>query len=109
MRASLAVLSVIVLAGCAAVPVLGQMEGGSLMLSDKTFTDHVYSFATDKNCSQVRREKGLEYCEEDELVPMQNIYCYRTLGDVTCYDRIDPHQGRYHRLGVNDHNYVRRH
>lgn len=104
----MAVAALAWLAGCAAIPVLGQMEGASLVLSDKTFSDHVISYSTGKNCSLVRKEQGLEYCEEDELVPVQNIYCYRTLADVTCYERVDPHRGRYDRVGVNDHNYVRR-
>ena len=29
----------------------------------------------------------MTYCEEDEKVPQMNVFCYRTLGEITCYDR----------------------
>jgi hypothetical protein len=35
------------------------------------------------------------------------VYCYRTLGKVTCYDRPDPHKGRHRRVGNNDHNLIK--
>ena len=50
---------------------------------------------------------GLTYCEEDEIVPAPEVYCYQTLGKVTCYDKPDPHKGRHQRVGDNDHNLVK--
>ena len=42
--------------------------------------------------------------EEGESVIKQNIFCYKTLATVTCYDRPDP---RRQRVDMNDHNRAR--
>jgi len=34
--------------------------------TEKTIEDHVISLSSGKNCSSVRKEKGLTYCVEDE-------------------------------------------
>ncbi len=93
----------VVLGGCSAVPGLAQVEGAFVVGTDKTIEDHVISLTSGKNCSSIRKEKGLTYCEEDELQVKQNIYCYKTLATVTCYDRPDPNPGR-RRVDLNDHN-----
>lgn len=87
-------------------PGLAQLDVLTVMGTDKTIVDHVVSVSSGKNCSSVRLEKGDYYCEEDEPKIVQNIYCYRTLASVTCYDRADPHSGRYQKIGQNDHNLV---
>jgi len=101
---TLAVLACLaVLGGCSFVPGYAQVQGAFVVGSDKTMEDHVLSLASGKNCSIVRKEKGLTYCEEDELKIKQNLYCYRTLANVTCYDRPDTNPGRK-RVDLNDHN-----
>jgi hypothetical protein len=70
---------------------LGTFEAASVMGSDKTVVDHMISIGSGKNCSTIRKEQGLTYCVEDMPKIRQNIYCYRDLGGVTCYDRVDPH------------------
>lgn len=94
---TVAILSALVLlGGCSFIPGLAQVEAASTMGTSKTMTDHVISVTSGKNCSSVRREKGLTYCEEDQLQPPPTSrHCYRTLGSVTCYDRPDPYEGRY--------------
>ena len=63
----LAILAVLgFIAGCSAVPGFAQVQGVSVIGTDKTLEDHVISLASGKNCSTVRREKGLTYCVEDE-------------------------------------------
>ncbi len=94
---------VVVLGGCSLIPGVAQLEGAFVVGTDKTIEDHVISISSGKNCSSVRREKGLTYCEEDEPVIKQDIYCYKTLATVTCYDRPDPNPGR-RRVDLNDHN-----
>ena len=95
---ALAVLSVAVplllLPGCG-IPLApwALLDGGSVVLTDKTMEDHAVSFGSGKDCSSVRSEQGLTYCKEDEpkfVPPVVN--CYRTLGEVSCYDRPDPYQ-----------------
>jgi len=67
------------------------LEGATVVGTGKTVADHIVSFTTGKNCSTVRKNTGRHYCEEDEVAPPENVFCYSTLGDVTCYDRPAPH------------------
>lgn len=79
-------------------------EGVSLIGTDKTLVDHAISIGSGKDCSTVRREKGLTYCEEDTPVAQQNLYCYRDLGGVTCYDKPAPNRTTQQRVDRNEHN-----
>jgi hypothetical protein len=96
----IAILSLMVLlGGCGVVPGLGGAEALSAVGTSKTLGDHIVSFTSGKNCSSVRREKGMAYCEEDDAQPPPvSRHCYRTLGSVTCYDRPDPYEGRHQRV-----------
>lgn len=62
---------------------------GVTMATDKTLVDHVVSFQSGKDCSTVRSEQGRTYCKEDEPNPMPVAYCYRSIGDVTCFTAPD--------------------
>jgi len=86
------------------VPFLGQADALTVVGTDKTIVDHLVSFKSGKNCSTVRRELGLHYCEEDEPDVNPRVYCYNTLGRVTCYDRPDPHANGVQKVGDNSHN-----
>ena len=83
---------------------IAQVEAISLMASDKTFVDHLVSYSSGKDCSLVNTEQGREYCVEDEKKIQQNIFCYRNLGGVTCYDRADPYHNGAARVDQNEHN-----
>ena len=91
------------LGGCSAIPGYAQVQGATVMGTDKTMEDHFVSLSSGKDCSIIRKEKGLTYCVEDEPVIKQNIFCYKTLATVTCYDRPDPNPGRK-QVDLNDHN-----
>lgn len=113
MRKFAALMCLVLVSGCGGLaasgtPGLAQIDFLTVMGTDKTIVDHVVSASSGKNCSSVRLEKGEYYCEEDEPKITQNIYCYRTLASVTCYDRADPHKGRHRKVGQNDHNLVDR-
>lgn len=83
------------------------VEGGSAFVTGKRLSDQAISLASGKNCAVNRISQGLTYCVEDEANPVQNVYCYRTLADVICYDR--PQYGeRQQKVGKNDHNLVPR-
>jgi hypothetical protein len=85
------------IAGCSE---LSSLSTASLVGTDKTLVDHAVSLVTGKDCSLVRKEQGLTYCREDEVTPPDSIlYCYHTLGEVTCYDRPNPYGGRQQRIG----------
>jgi len=79
-------------------------QGVSLIGTDKTVVDHVISIGSGKDCSTVRKEKGLTYCVEDTPIAQQNLYCYRDLGGVTCYDKPAPNRSTQQRVDRNEHN-----
>ncbi len=85
-------------------PTFAAAQGASAISTGKTVTDMVLSYASGKNCSTKRQEMGLTYCEEDEKNPTPNVYCYRTLGRVTCYAQPDPHRDGRSRVGDNSQN-----
>lgn len=68
---------------------LGAAEAVVIINTDKTIVDHFASMANDMDCSTIRAQQGGHYCmpryENQPVVPA--LYCYRTLADVTCYDR----------------------
>lgn len=94
----------VALGACSLVPGFAQVEGATVIGTKKTISDHIVSLASGKDCSTIRKNRDLTYCVEDEAVITPNIYCYNTLGRVTCYDRPDPHRGGYQKVGRNDHN-----
>lgn len=106
-----ALLCVVLLGSCgpmamSGLPFLGQADAVTVIGTDKTIADHLVSFSSGKNCSTVRRERGLHYCEEDEPEVKSRVHCYKTLGRVTCYNRRDPHASGARKLGDNNHNLV---
>ena len=65
----------------------------SLMATKKTIADHMVSFATGEDCSIVAFERGDPYCVDPNDIPPTPIYhCYRTLGEISCYETEDPFQ-----------------
>jgi hypothetical protein len=71
------------------------VSAGTVMATDKTLVDHTVSFFSGKDCAMIRKNAGLTYCKEDEVVAVQPQHCYRTLADVTCYTKEDPYNGRH--------------
>jgi hypothetical protein len=64
--------------------------------TDKTVMDHAVSYSTDRDCSILFLARDQDYCkpqvpiEPAQVAYMsQALYCYRTLGGVSCYDRPD--------------------
>ena len=64
--------------------------------TDKTVIDHAVGLSTDRDCSVLYLARDQDYCKPQ--VPIepgqvayvsQALYCYRTLGGVSCYDRPD--------------------
>ena len=104
MRTMIVVLCLLALPACSLIPPLVAIEGGSVIISDKTATDHFASYASGKDCSSVRSELGKTYCKEDESEYTPTVYCYRTLGDITCYNLADPYNTKARIVGDNDHN-----
>ena len=94
------------LSACSAVttapsgfPQMMGIEGATVVGTGKTITDHIVSFTTGKNCSTIRKNIGLHYCEEDEIAVPDNVFCYTTLGDITCYERPVPYSDNKRQVG----------
>ena len=81
------------------VPHMMGADGASVLSTGKTISDHVVSFATGKNCSSIRRNLGQHFCEEDAVAVPDEVFCYNTLGDVSCYASPAPHGETYRHLG----------
>ncbi len=64
--------------------------------TDKTVMDHAVGLSTDRDCSILYLARDQDYCKPQEPIEpgqvaymSQALYCYRTLGGVSCYDRPD--------------------
>lgn len=68
------------------------VDMASVVMTDKTVVDHVAGLSSGQDCSTLRAQNGGHYCTEPyENEPVvQNLYCYRTLAAVSCYDRPSP-------------------
>lgn len=94
----------LLLAGCGGevgVALLGA-SAVSFATTDKFLGDHAVSYATGEDCSALQFEQTGEYCrspqeiaaeraeeEERRLAASPPMYCYRTLGEITCYAEPD--------------------
>lgn len=85
-------------------PATQAMVAGASLVSfvhtDKTLGDHVATWAFDKDCSTLTLANGKGYCHDfatqEQLAAAEaeavaaHSYCYRTLGQITCYSEADP-------------------
>ena len=81
------------------VPQAMGLEGAAVLSTGKTISDHIVSFSTGKNCSIVQKNIGQHYCEEDGVENPDEVFCYNTLGNVTCYASPAPHGETQRHLG----------
>lgn len=89
----------LVVSGCTPVTTLPLMGANlvSLIHTDKTLTDHAISFAMKEDCSVLHTSNNEPYCQDEEIPDVRaqiaaqgtRLYCYQTLGEVSCYDRPD--------------------
>lgn len=97
------------LAGCVdggMTPTLLAWDTVSLINTDKTMGDHAMSLYRGKDCSTVRAYYGGPYCIEKTRYnppPPQEMYCYKSLGDVTCFERPDPYVSSRQLVGTPIH------
>ena len=113
-KAVVSVLMLGALTACAptvatGVPGVAQIDMLSVIGTDKSIVDHVVSYSSGKDCSYVYVEKGNHYCKEDEKKIKAQVFCYKSIGRSTCYERPDPHNNGYRETGNNDHNLVTSH
>ncbi|MBF0268379.1 MAG: hypothetical protein HQL44_07285 [Alphaproteobacteria bacterium] len=84
---------------------LMQVEVVSLVATGKTATDHVASLATGKDCSTIRAKDEGQFCvSRNPPIQRPDVYCYRTLGQVSCYREPDPYGDGAQAVGVEAYN-----
>ena len=87
--------AVLVLSGCAShiPPGVAAIDPVTVIATDKTVIDHVAGWTNGEDCSSVRAEEGGQLWfppyENDPVT--QPLYCYRTLGNVSCYAQPSNH------------------
>lgn len=97
-------IAVMLLGGCGGEVglALAGASAVSFATTDKFLSDHAVSLATGKDCSSLQLEQTGQFCrtpeeiaaarlaeEERRLAANPEMYCYRTLGDITCYEERD--------------------
>lgn len=103
-RALVPACALLLLAGCGGEVglVMVGATAYSFATTDKFLTDHAVSYASGEECSALQLEQTGEYCrtadeiaaedaaeESRRLAAAAEMYCYRTLGDITCYEQQD--------------------
>lgn len=97
-RAALILASLIGLSACDSGAGLALAGAGlaTVVHTQKTPADHALSWAMDENCSILHSANNEPYCQplppdpRERLADMSaSLFCYRTLGNVTCYKRPD--------------------
>jgi len=86
------------LSGCLLMTGPGLFMAGvaTIVNTNKTPSDHVVSLLVNQDCSTVEYSKGEDYCKSKEQDAgdgdqyVTGPYCYRTLGESTCYSSPDP-------------------
>lgn len=82
-----------------------QAEVVSLVATGKTASDNVMSLATGKDCSTIRAKDEGRYCvAKNPPIERPDVYCYRSLGQVSCYREPDPYQDGAQAIGVEAYN-----
>ena len=71
--------------------------GGAMLANfvyrDKLPTDYLAEFASGQECNFLKSQKdGGPLCRDsfERVVYEPPLYCYRTLGEIACYDKRDP-------------------
>jgi len=98
-RPPLLVAALLVLAACepATTAAIAGASLVTLAYTDKTLGDHAAGLALQEDCSILYAAKKEPYCKDLPAKDRDNgmaelsaaLYCYRTLGGVSCYDRPD--------------------
>ena len=93
-RAVFAASACLALAGCGAEPGFVALAGATstIINTDKLPTDFIADAVTGLDCNSIRqsRDKGPLCRAPEQRVIERPVYCYRTLGDMNCYEAPDP-------------------
>lgn len=97
LRAAALACALAPLAACTPAQV-GAMAGLSVVSyveTDKFLTDHLVSKMTGRDCAAANAIESGRMCKDRDTgvhVAEAPVYCYRTLGEITCYSTPDPYR-----------------
>jgi hypothetical protein len=80
--------------GSAATFYVGSAMLANFVYTDKLPTDYLAELASGQECSFLKaQEDGGPFCRDsfERVVYEAPLYCYRTLGEIACYDKRDPY------------------
>jgi len=89
------VLGISLTAACGTTTSFYLLSAGlaNFVYTDRVPTDYVAEIASEQECNLLKslKDEG-PLCREsfDRVVYERPHYCYRTLGEITCYERRDP-------------------
>ena len=95
-KCALPILCAGFLAGCGVSETfaVGTMATTSIVLEDKLPTDYLAEAITGKDCNYIRKlDDGGPLCRSQDYgqVIEKPLYCYRSLGKVSCYRTPNPY------------------
>lgn len=73
---------------------VGSAVLANFVYTDKLPTDYLAELASGQECSFLKSQKdGGPLCRDsfETIVYEAPLYCYRTLGEIACYDKRDPY------------------
>ena len=90
------VLGALLVAACGSVTsaYLGGAMLANFVYTDKLPTDYLAEMASGQECNLLKAQKdGGPFCRDsfERVVYEAPLYCYRTLGQIACYDKRDPY------------------
>lgn len=103
-----AMLLPLLVSGCSGTVFLATaaVTATTFATTEKLPTDYVASWITGEDCSSLEAERTGQYCRSEAEVAADDtanrpevampVYCYRTIGEVTCYG--EPEPGEENRL-----------
>ena len=80
--------------GSATTVYVGSAVLANFIYTDKLPTDYLAELASGQECSFVKAQRdGGPFCRDsfERVVYEAPLYCYRTLGEIACYDKRDPY------------------
>jgi hypothetical protein len=88
------ILSIALVAACGSTSTVtvGAAMLANFIYTDKLPTDYLAEFASGQECNFLKAQKdGGPLCRDsfERVVYEPPLYCYRTLGEITCYDKRD--------------------
>jgi hypothetical protein len=95
LRAGIAAIASVALVAACGSPTTVYMGGAMLanfIYTDKLPTDYLAEFASGQECNFLKAQKdGGPLCRDsfERVVYEPPLYCYRTLGEIACYDKRD--------------------